>query len=106
MVIADAWPMIRGIVDDLRAGEAVGVIAARFHEGFARMMVAMAAQAAREAGLEIVALSGGTFQNRILLERCCDLLEGEGLRPVIHRNLPPNDGGIALGQAVIAAAQL
>ena len=106
MVIADPRPMVRGIVEDLRRGEAVGVIAARFHEGFVRMMVEMAARAARESGLEVVALSGGTFQNRILLERCCDLLEGEGLRPVIHRNVPPNDGGIALGQAVVAAARL
>jgi hydrogenase maturation protein HypF len=104
--IADVRAMIRGIVGDSRAGTPVGVIAGRFHEGFARMMVEMAAEAAREAGLEGVALSGGTFQNRILLERCCDLLEARGLRPLIHRNVPPNDGGIALGQAVVAAAQL
>jgi hydrogenase maturation protein HypF len=106
MTIADARPMIRGIVEDLRAGTAAGVIAARFHEGFARMMVEMAARAARESGVQMVALSGGTFQNRILLERCCDLLETDGLQPLIHRNVPPNDGGIALGQAVIAAARL
>ena len=70
------------------------------------MMVEMAARAAAENGLEVVALSGGTYQNRLLLERGCDLLEAKGLRPLFHRNVPPNDGGIALGQAVIAGAQL
>jgi hydrogenase maturation protein HypF len=106
VVIAEVRPTIRGIVEDIRGGRAVGEIAARFHETFARMMVEMAARAAEEAGLEVVALSGGTFQNRVLLERCCDLLESRGLTPLFHRNVPPNDGGIALGQAVVAAARL
>ncbi len=103
LVVADARPVVRGIVADLRAGRSRGEIAGRFHETFAQMMVEMAAQAAAEQGWEVVALGGGTFQNRLLLERCCELLEARGLRPVYHRNVPPNDGGIALGQAVVAA---
>jgi len=69
-------------------------------------MVEMAATAAEEASLKLVALSGGTFQNRYLLERCCDLLEARDLQPLWHHNVPPNDGGIALGQAVAAAAKM
>ncbi len=106
MVIADVRPTIRGIVEDIRNGRPAREIADRFHETFARMMTEMAARAAEESGLRTVALSGGTFQNRILLERCCHLLESRGLRPLYHRNVPPNDGGIALGQALVAAARL
>ncbi len=106
MVIADARPILRGIVEDVRKGRAVAEMAAKFHETFAEMVVEMAVRAAEEAALEVVGLSGGTFQNRIVLERCCELLEARGLRPLMHRDVPPNDGGIALGQAVVAAARL
>lgn len=105
-VVADVRPIIRGIVEDMRAGQKTAAIAARFHETFAQMMVEMAARAAAEQALHLVALSGGTFQNRLLLERCCTLLESKGLTPLYHRNVPPNDGGIALGQALVAAAKL
>ncbi|HEY3398202.1 MAG TPA: carbamoyltransferase HypF [Armatimonadota bacterium] len=105
-VLADVRPVIRSIVEDLRAGVPVAVMAARFHETFAQTLVDMAAQAAAETGLRQVALSGGTFQNRLLLERCCTLLESKGLSPLYHRNVPPNDGGMALGQALVAAAQM
>jgi len=103
--VGDVRPTIRAIVEDLRAGIPRAEIAARFHETFARMVVDLATRAAQEAGLEHVALSGGTFQNRLLLERCCDLLESRGFRPLYHRHVPPNDGGLALGQALIAAAR-
>ncbi len=106
LALADVRPTIRGIVEDMRAGKSPGQIAARFHESFAQMMVEMATQAAEEHDLQVVALSGGTYQNRLLLERCCDLLKSRGLRPLFHRHVPPNDGGIALGQALVAAAQL
>jgi len=106
MLIADPRPIIRALVVDLRSGVSEAEIATVFHETFARMMVEMAATAAEEASLKLVALSGGTFQNRYLLERCCDLLEARDLQPLWHRNVPPNDGGIALGQAVAAAAKM
>jgi hydrogenase maturation protein HypF len=105
VLIADVRPMVRHIVQDLRGGVRAAEIAAGFQESFARMLVELAAQVAEQRGLPVVALSGGTFQNRFLLERCCELIESKGLRPVHHRNVPPNDGGIALGQALVAAAQ-
>jgi hydrogenase maturation protein HypF len=105
VLIGDVRPMVREIVQDLRGGVRAAEIAAGFQESFARMLVELAAQVAEQRGLPIVALSGGTFQNRFLLERCCELIESKGLRPVYHRNVSPNDGGIALGQALVAAAQ-
>jgi hydrogenase maturation protein HypF len=57
------------------------------------------------SGLGTVALSGGVFQNLLLLGTVVDLLEGRGFRVLTHSRVPPNDGGISLGQAVVAAAQ-
>jgi hydrogenase maturation protein HypF len=59
---------------------------------------------ARRNGIELAVLSGGVFQNRILLERAAELLRAEGLRVLIPERLPPNDGGIAYGQVAVAAA--
>jgi hydrogenase maturation protein HypF len=73
-------------------------IAARFHNTLAEMVVEMA----RIAGEQQVVLTGGCFQNGYLIERCVRRLQEEGFRPYWHRRVPPNDGGIALGQ--IAAA--
>jgi hydrogenase maturation protein HypF len=105
VLVADVRPMVREIVSDLRAGVAVGAMAATFQESFAQMMVDLATRVAGERGLQVVALSGGTFQNRFLLERSCELIESNNLRPLYHRSVPPNDGGIALGQALVATAQ-
>jgi|LSQX01.1.fsa_nt_gb hydrogenase maturation protein HypF len=104
MCVADVRPMIRSLVEDLREGRPAGEIAARFQASFAMMMVDLAAAVAEERRLQVIALSGGTFQNRFLLERSCELIELRGLRPIWHRNVPPNDGGLALGQALVAAA--
>jgi hydrogenase maturation protein HypF len=99
------FDLVRHVVDDMRAKVDVGVIAARFHHGLAAAVVA-AAVAAREAtGLATVALSGGVFQNMVLLDRVTTGLEAAGLRVLTHRRVPPNDGGVSLGQAVIAAAR-
>ena len=105
-MVLDPRPMIRGVVEDLERGVGVGEIAGKFHEGFANLLVEAAARAAEATGLRTVALSGGTFQNRILLERVCELVEAGGLRVLHHRAVPPNDGGIALGQAVVAEARM
>jgi hydrogenase maturation protein HypF len=92
----DWAPMIRTVVDDVRSGCAVGVIAARFHNAMAEVVV----EVARRVRLERVVLSGGCFQNRYLLERAVARLEAEGFRPAWPQRVPPNDGGIALGQVV------
>ncbi|MFE9955130.1 carbamoyltransferase HypF [Micromonospora sp. NPDC005299] len=97
--------LVRCVVDDLVSGVDPGRIAARFHHGLADAVV-RAAEAVRErTGLASVALSGGVFQNVLLLDRVVGGLEAEGFRVLVHSRVPPNDGGISLGQAVVAAAR-
>ncbi len=96
--VLDWFPMVRAILDDLDRGCAPGIISARFHETLAGAIAAVA----REMGESHVVLSGGCFQNRRLTERAATRLVESGLKPHWHRRVPPNDGGIALGQ--IAAA--
>jgi hydrogenase maturation protein HypF len=93
---------IRGVVDDLLCGSGAAKISARFHRTVAEM-VAAGCERVRETGkAKAVALSGGTFQNVLLLEQTSDLLEERGFKVYRHRRVPANDGGIALGQAVLA----
>ncbi|MCC7209189.1 MAG: carbamoyltransferase HypF [Anaerolineae bacterium] len=94
--IVDWSPALRAVLDDVRQGVAPGLIAARFHNTLSECIVAVA----RRAGRARVILSGGVFQNRALLERTVRRLGAEGFRPYWHQRLPPNDGGIAVGQAV------
>ncbi len=93
---------LRAALADLAAGVAPGIISARFHEALAAAVVA----AACEAGEETVALTGGCFQNRRLTRVAATSLESAGFRVLLHRQVPPNDGGIALGQVAVAAACL
>jgi hydrogenase maturation protein HypF len=97
--------LIRAVVDDLSAGTPPPVIAARFHNGLAAAAVAVAVQVAGAAGLDTVALSGGAFQNVLLLTGVTDGLEAAGLRILTHHQVPPNDGGISLGQTAVAGAR-
>jgi hydrogenase maturation protein HypF len=93
------------VAADLEAGVARPLIAARFHNGLAAATVA-ACQAIRDdTGLTTVALSGGVFQNLLLLERTVTALEQAGFRVLTHSRVPPNDGGISLGQAAVAGAR-
>ncbi|TCT20209.1 carbamoyltransferase HypF [Thiobaca trueperi] len=104
-MILDAAPMWGALCDDLAQGVAHEQIAARFHAGFAAAIVDLAVTLAGRHGLGTVALSGGVMQNRILLEALDTGLRGAGLRVLIQRQVPANDGGLALGQACIAAAR-
>jgi hydrogenase maturation protein HypF len=97
--IVDWQPMIECILSDLQRREPAGVIAAKFHNTLAEMIVAVA----REVGEPKVLLTGGCFQNRYLTERAVDRLKAAGFSPYWHQRIPPNDGGIALGQIVAAA---
>ena len=97
-LMLDWAPMVTGILEDLACGVSTGVISAKFHNALAEGMVAVA----QSCGLPRVALSGGCFQNRYLTERVVRRLRAENFEPCWHRRVPPNDGGIALGQ--IAAA--
>ncbi|MGC9320441.1 MAG: carbamoyltransferase HypF, partial [Armatimonadota bacterium] len=104
-MVLDPRAMIRAMADDLREGVPAAVIAGRFHLGFVQMLADAAERACRANDLELVALSGGTFQNRIVLEELMDELERRNLRPVMHRATPPGDGCLALGQAAVAQAR-
>jgi hydrogenase maturation protein HypF len=103
--VLDPCGAIRAIADDLGAGVPVAAIAGRFHEGVARTTARACSEAAERHGLGVAVLSGGVFQNRLLLERTAELLAQAGLRPLVPERLPPNDGGISYGQAAVAAAR-
>ena len=96
-------PLWAALADDLSHGVDRGVIAARFHNGLAEGVTALTSRIASETGIATVVLSGGVMQNRLLLETLCDRLSARGLRVLVHRQAPANDGGLALGQAAIAA---
>jgi len=98
----DLRPMIRGIVDDLRQGESQAKIAARFHATLVEAIAAICGRMRDELRLERICLSGGCFQNALLLEGCLRRLRGDGFAVFAHREVPANDGGISLGQAAIA----
>jgi hydrogenase maturation protein HypF len=102
----DARPLVSAVARDVAAGVPVGVIASRFHGAVARGTVEACALAASAAGTELVVLSGGVFQNRRLLEATVTGLGAAGLRAVVPERLPPGDGGISYGQAVVAAARI
>jgi hydrogenase maturation protein HypF len=107
-VIRDAWcvsaaPVIRAAVDDVRAGVPVPVISARFHNAVAEMVRDVCLRIREDRGLNEVALSGGVFQNATLLKRALELLRAEGFTAYTHHIVPTNDGGVALGQAIVAA---
>jgi hydrogenase maturation protein HypF len=98
LITADWAPMILALLGDLKHGVPVGTVSARFHRTLAEVIVAVA----QHIALERVALSGGCFQNKFLTERAVRRLEAEGFRPYWHQRIPPNDGGIAVGQIVAA----
>jgi len=101
----DFFPCLRAIVADVRAGAPAGVIAARFHNGLARLICDVCLRLRDETGLNRVALSGGVFQNVTLLAIAVPLLREAGFAIYTHHLVPPNDGGISLGQALIAAVK-
>lgn len=78
-------------------------MAAAFHAALARAIIETCSELSRETGIERVALSGGVFQNELLTAMVVKGLAGEGLLPYLHRRVPCNDGGVSLGQAVVAA---
>jgi hydrogenase maturation protein HypF len=104
-LVLDPRPAIRAVVADIAAGTPVSTIAARFHHGLARTTASACTLAARGHGVDRVVLSGGVFQNRVLLLRTAELLRRAGLRVLLPIALPPGDGAIAYGQAAVAAAR-
>jgi hydrogenase maturation protein HypF len=97
----DLRPAIRELAREIRRGTPAAVLAARFHVTLAHAI----RSACKWVGARTVVLTGGCFQNRRLLEETVALLEAEGREVLVHRDVPPNDGGLALGQAAIALAR-
>jgi hydrogenase maturation protein HypF len=100
----DPRPAILAAIADLAAGVSPARVSARFHRGLSDATVRACVEAAGAAGLSLVVLAGGVFQNRLLLEGVAAGIERNGLRALTPRRLPPNDGAISFGQAAIAAA--
>ncbi|MFC1931539.1 carbamoyltransferase HypF [Chloroflexota bacterium] len=94
--------LISAVVRDVQSGTLAAVISGRFHQTVARIIVETCRLISKRTGINMVALSGGVFQNRLLLNLAINSLEKEGFRVLSHRLIPCNDGGISLGQAVIA----
>jgi len=99
----DASPVIRDAVREFRNGVSTPRIAARFHQAVAGAVVEACRRARQLTGVARVALSGGVWQNMLLLQRTVTLLEEAEFDVLLHRRVPANDGGIALGQAAVAA---
>ena len=97
--------LVRTVTGELTEGTPAPVIAARFHNGIAALIEEGCVLAAERHGLDTVALSGGVFQNLLVTERAVARLEARGFRVLLHSRVPCNDGGISLGQAVVAGAR-
>ena len=104
--IVETAPTVGAIVEDLLASEPRETIAARFHRTMAEVVVATCQRIKGVEGLDAVALSGGTFQNVLLLQEAIRRLEADGFTVYRHQRVPANDGGIALGQAILADSML
>jgi hydrogenase maturation protein HypF len=100
--VLDWGPMVLEILDDVTRGVAPQVIARRFHVTLAASMVLIA----EHVSMEKVVLTGGCFQNKLLTEIAVERLQRAGFRPYWHQRVPPNDGGIALGQVIAAQQEL
>ncbi len=103
--ILDARETIRAIAGDLARGATPPAVGARFHRALAEATAAACGREAERTGTDLVVLSGGVFQNRLLLEQTVAILRDGALRVLFPTRLPPNDGGIAYGQVAVAAAR-
>ncbi|MFA5064813.1 MAG: carbamoyltransferase HypF [Dehalococcoidia bacterium] len=98
--------LIAGVADDILRGCRIATVSMRFHNTIASITRDVCLKIKAQSGLSTVALSGGCFQNRLLLSKVTALLRHSGFQILTHRNVPANDGGISLGQAIIAGRSL
>lgn len=103
LLVADPAPVLTSVVAELRAGGSAGLIAARFHAGVAALVRSLCLAARERHGVGRVALTGGVFANAVLSSACARGLREDGFTVLRHRRVPPNDGGLALGQLMVAA---
>jgi len=97
---------VKALIADVLAGIPISTISAKFHNGLAQLALEICQSLRIARNLEHVALSGGVWQNITLLRRTLSLLQNDGYVVYIHHQVPTNDGGLSLGQAVIAASRL
>jgi hydrogenase maturation protein HypF len=102
--VFDAAPVIQAVVRDVLAGVDAGLIAARFQNGLADLILRLSLYFRELNDLTKVALSGGVFQNISLLQQSMEMLLSHDFEVYTHRLVPPNDGGLALGQAIVAVS--
>ncbi len=96
-------PMLTAILADIKQHVTVPIISARFHNTLAQMSLDIAKSVNQQHQIDQIVLSGGVWQNQLLLEKTYQILDENGFHPLIHRQLPPNDGCVAFGQAMITA---
>jgi hydrogenase maturation protein HypF len=104
ILVVDTRPMIRSVVEDLKNGASQNSISKRFHSTLVEMIVTVCHQIKIKSGIDTIVLSGGVFLNALLTTETSHRLASEGFRVYRHRRVPPNDGGLSLGQLAIAAA--
>jgi hydrogenase maturation protein HypF len=103
-LVVDTRPLVRAVAHDTRQGIDAAGIARRFHATVVELIAAVCGRLRRSTGLDAVVLSGGVFLNALLTRETCDRLTRDGFRVYRHRRVPPNDGGLSLGQLAVAAA--
>lgn len=105
VILLDAEPLFKAVLDDMQAGVPVATIAAKVHNAMIAAIVQSCLVANAAYGISIVALAGGVFMNRLITEGAIAALEGAGFTVALGKELPPNDGAISYGQAAVAAAR-
>ena len=99
-------PVIKSVIEDMHKNVSQAKISARFHNSIANLVRQVCNMLRDEHGVNSVALSGGVWQNMTLLHKAVGLLKGDHFQILLHRQVPANDGGLALGQAVIVAHRM
>jgi hydrogenase maturation protein HypF len=104
-LVADPSPLLRAVVADVRDGVPAGVVGCRFHAALVCFVREVACRARESLGLRTVALTGGVYQNALLLSQSRTALRSDGFTVLCHRQVPPNDGGLALGQVLVGSTR-